>query len=118
MLDFDYAPGADAEGWGLRFRDIALRRLMETGVPCYLSNSGNGFHALLNAVDDGTRWLRAMPWEKRSGAQLEVFAPGCKRLLAFNPDRPAGGVALDGATARIPAMAWNDLIAILRGVTK
>ena len=115
VLDFDYEPEEDLDGWGRRYRDLSLERMTGAGVPCYLSGGGNGFHALINAVTPAEKWLKWLPRDPKSGARLEVFAPGSKRLLAFYPDRPMDGAAMDGDGARIPSMGWGRLMAVLRG---
>ena len=115
VLDFDYSPEEDLDGWGRRYRDLSLERLAGARVPCYRSGGGHGFHGLINAARPGEKWLKWLPREPKSGARLEVFAPGSKKLLAFFPDRPMDGAAMVGDEARIPAMGWGGLLSVLRG---
>ena len=115
VLNFDYQPGADPDGLGAGARDSILRWLTDAGVPCYRSNSGNGFHGLVLARPDGQDWRTALPLKKWHGAQLEIFPPGSKRLVAFNPEQPTLGPAAAGGGARIPEMTWGELKSALRG---
>ena len=89
-LDVDYKPSDDPSGQGGMMRKHLWQRLIDLGIPCYLSRSGNGFHALWRAhpSDFGisTGWQQRpehWPQEALQGLQVEVFAPGNKKALGL-----------------------------------
>ncbi len=125
VVDFDYKPRDsktgepnDPEGRGAAWRDNVLRLLTDAGLPIWRSTSGNGFHAVFSAPATelgGGVWLREpqrYPPRGTSvgGAAVDLFAPGCKRLVAIRFEKPEANT--DDSTA-IPVIPYRHLMAAM-----
>ena len=92
VLDCDYKPANDPMGIGARGRDELLARCQQAGMPCFYSNSGNGFHALFRY--NPAELLRTKGKEERKlgpGLSVDLFYPGVRRLAVVNVHKPVGG---------------------------
>lgn len=125
VVDFDYKPldkdgePQDPDGLGAAWRDGAKARLAAAGLPIWDSTSGNGFHALFAVGADEMRGGYIWQTEPEvypedgawNGARIDLFAPGCRRLVALRIEKPHANT--DGA-AVIPTLARADYQRLIR----
>ena len=119
VVDFDYKPDADSDGKGAAWRDAVKAALASFGCPIWDSTSGNGFHAVFGIPEGelGGGWLwqsepEAYPQAMWHGARIDLFAAGCKRLVAIRTDKPAANIS---SSVVIPLIGRERLNAAIRG---
>lgn len=114
VLDVDYKPDHDADGFGLWMRDDLTTRAITAGCPVFGSSSGNGRHILWR-VADGDGWIRGRgvekcyPQETVSGFKVEIFPPGDGKQIVIRHDKHIANVV-------VPVIKQSALWALLEGV--
>ena len=122
VIDADYHAESDTEGRGRAYLASVRDELVSAGMPVFNSTNGGGFHAVfrLESAPDGRlyapivkgRRLRAFPVDAGyySGARLEIFAPGDKRLIAIWRTRAIANVSNE---TPLPLQDWDRLLKLL-----
>ena len=118
ILDFDYKPADDPDGLGAKWRDAVKSRMAAAGCPIWDSTSGNGFHAVFGIPADelggGYAWQSEPepypPSGRRHGVGIDMFAPGCKRLVALRLHKPHANTDMD---APLPIITRSKVFALI-----
>ena len=126
IIDVDYKPASDVEGKGVLERDALRARFLDAGMAIFVSNSGNGFHAVGMVHPDswfdftnkaGQTIHKVASWaplgkgsQSETGLAVDLFFPGARYLVALNWNKPGGNNDPSHVLPLLTAEDVNDLL--------